>query len=120
MAALRYATALLRLRGQCVALDQADSFEMIGQHATSQKSSHASAYDDRVFSIRTKRLAHISLLFHYGRAALWRGLGRDFITVLSSGSSKTILVVAFYSLPKKSAATNLPVVGFTPHKSVWT
>jgi hypothetical protein len=42
MTALWYATALLGMRRQCIALDQADSFEMIGQYTSGQKSGHAS------------------------------------------------------------------------------
>jgi len=42
MAALRHATALLGLRRQCIALDQADSSEVVGQYPGGQKSGHAS------------------------------------------------------------------------------
>jgi hypothetical protein len=42
MTALRHTTALLGSRRQCVALDQRDPFEMIGQYARGQKSGHAS------------------------------------------------------------------------------
>jgi hypothetical protein len=59
MAALRYATALLGLRGQCIALDQTDLLEMIGKNAGGQKSGYASTYYNCVFPLCTQRPVHV-------------------------------------------------------------